>query len=156
MSSPAIVAVITGRPDSLEAVRWAAWLSQHSGLPLTVVHAYHGTPAGPARARLRGEHDSEERARAREWLRAALDESPSLPFDLRLVVMEGDIEDAVDPCLNEDGVLVTGSHGPAGLVSWGSRVRRCPVVVVPSARAAAGPCHDSPVRRMELVSGVPA
>lgn len=31
MTPPSIVAVITGRPDSLEAVRWAAWLSQHSG-----------------------------------------------------------------------------------------------------------------------------
>ena len=108
MTSPSIVAVITGRPDSLEAVRWAAWLSQHSGLPLTVVHAYHDSPAGPAGARQREEHDCEERARARAWLRVALDESPSLPCDPRLVVMEGNIEDAVDPYLSEDSVLVTG------------------------------------------------
>lgn len=33
MSSPAIVAVTCGRLDSLEALRWAGWLSQHSGLP---------------------------------------------------------------------------------------------------------------------------
>ena len=108
MTSPSIVAVITGRPDSLEAVRWAAWLSQHRGLPLMVVHAYRDSPAGPARASLRGEHDCEEHARAREWLRVALDESPSLPCHPRLVVMEGNIEDAVDLCLSEDSVLGTG------------------------------------------------
>jgi hypothetical protein len=57
MPSPSIVAVISGRPDSLEAVRLASWLSRHRGLPLTVVHAHHDTSAGPARAWLRGRHD---------------------------------------------------------------------------------------------------
>ena len=62
MSSPATVAVIRGRPDSLDGVRRTAWLSQHSWRPLTVVRSYHDTPAGPARARIRGRHDPEEPA----------------------------------------------------------------------------------------------
>ena len=91
MSSPSIVAVISGRRDSHDAVRWAAWLSQHSGLPLTVVHADHDTATGPARTRMRMREQDElrERARAEEWLRNALDESPALPSDLRLVFAEG-------------------------------------------------------------------
>jgi nucleotide-binding universal stress UspA family protein len=89
MSSPSIVAVISGRRDSHDAVRWAAWLSQHGGLPLTVVHAYHDTATGPARMRMRMQHELRERARAEEWLQNALDESPALPYDLRLVFAEG-------------------------------------------------------------------
>ena len=89
MSSPSIVAVVSGRGDSHDAVRRAAWLSQHGGLPLTGAHAYHDTATGPARKRMREQHELRERTRAEEWLRNALDESPALPHDLRLVVAEG-------------------------------------------------------------------
>jgi len=62
VSSPATVAAIRGRPVSLEGVRRTAWLSQHTGLPLTVVRAHLDTPAGPARARMQSRHDPEEPA----------------------------------------------------------------------------------------------
>lgn len=95
MSSPSIVAVISGRSDSHDAVRWAAWLSR--------------------------------------------------------------LEDAVDAYLAEGGVLVTDSHVPAELLSWGCRVEGCPVVVVPGAATPAVQGLDERARRVAPVAvGVPA
>ena len=152
-----IVAVLTGRPDSLEAVRWAAWLSQQAGLRLDVVHAYTREPGAGADAGSRARRESRERARARTWLAAALDECPALPHDLRLVVAEGELEQVVGANLREGDVLVSGSHGPAGLVSWGCRIRGCPVVLVPASGIAAGPGRDAPsTQPRRAATGVPA
>jgi len=136
MSSASILTVLSARPDSLEAVRWAAWLSQHTGLPLDVVHAYPRDAAVTSDLTSRVGRESRERARAERWLAAALDECPALPHDLHLVVEEGALEEVVGAHLHEGGVLVSGSHGPAGLVSWGCRIRHCPVVLVPPSRGA--------------------
>jgi hypothetical protein len=47
---------------------------------------------------------------------------------------------------------VSGSHGPAGLVSWGCRIRGCPVVLVPASGIA-----DAPSTHPRLAAtGVPA
>jgi hypothetical protein len=128
MSSASIVAVLTGRPDSLEAVRWAAWLSQQTGLPLDVVHAVAGGPGVRQDEALAGE-------RARQWLETALGSCAWSPCQLRLTVTAGPLIDLVDAQLGEAGILVSGSHGPAELVSWACRKRRSPVVLVPDASA---------------------
>lgn len=133
MSPTSIVTVLDGHPDSLDAVRWAAWLSQETRLPLCVVHAFaHQLAAAGAEAR--AARDRRERARARGWLRAALDPCPSLPHELRLVVAEGDLVKVVGQHIDEGSVLVCGSHGPADLLAWGCRIRGCPVVLVPATR----------------------
>ena len=157
MPAASIVTVLSARPDSLEAVRWAAWLSQHARLPLDVVHAYPRDAAVASDLASRAGRESRESARAREWLAAALDECPAMPYDLRLVVEEGDLEEVVEAHLHEGGVLVSGSHGPAGLVSWGCRIRHCPVVLVPPARGADEQSVDGPdPQTWPAMTGVPA
>lgn len=151
-----IVAVLSGRPDSLEAVRWAAWLSRQSGLRLDVVHAYPREPGAGADPGWRARRESGERARARKWLATALDECAAEPHDLRLVVAEGEVEEVVDANLHEGDVLVSGSHGPAGLVSWGCRIRGCPVVLVPPDGIAGRPDRATPGTEVRLPSGAPA
>lgn len=138
MPAASIVTVLTGRPDSLEAVRWASWLSQQSGQPLVVVHAFSGEP---------GDHREEElaRTRATRWLQAALDPCPSLPNDLRLVVAEGPLVEVVGAELHEGGILVSGSQGSAELLSWACRVQRCPVVLVPDSSTMHERHRDGPV-----------
>lgn len=140
MERAPIIAVLDGSADSLEAVRWAAWQSQETDVPLEVVHAYAGVTARANDAQLKAVHESFERSRATQWLQEALDDSPALPSRLRLVVAVGSLEEVVGQRLQADGLLVVGAHAPAGLVSWCSRVRRSPVVLVPvPARAAARP-----------------
>jgi hypothetical protein len=157
MSSASIVTVLSARPDSLEAVRWAAWLSQHTGLPLDVVHAYPRDTAFASDLPSRVGRESRERALARSWLAAALDECPALPVNLNLVVEEGGLEEVVEAHLHKGGVLVSGSHGPAGLVSWGCRIRHCPVVLVPPPDGADERSLDGPDPHAWLaVTGVPA
>ena len=157
MSSPSIVAVLSGRPDSLAAVRWAAWLSQQARLPVAVVHAYPRQPGAGTDAGSRARRGSREQGRARAWLAAALDECPALPHDLRLVVAEGALEEVVDAHLHEGDMLVSGSRGPAGLVSWGCRIRHCPVVLVPADGTAEEVGHDGPGTHAGLATtGAPA
>jgi hypothetical protein len=128
MSAAPIVTILTGRPDSLEAVRWASWLSQQAELPIVVVHAFSDEPGAQRDEAL-------ARKRATHWLHEALDPCPSLPYDVRLVVAEGPLVEVVGAELRDGGILVSGSQAPAELLSWACRVRRCPVVLVPDCSA---------------------
>ncbi len=63
MSPTSIVTVLDGHPDSLDATRWAAWLSQETRLPLCVVHAFTHQSPPPARRHARRETAGNERRR---------------------------------------------------------------------------------------------
>jgi len=83
-----IVVVVDGSEASLSAVRWAAWQSQITRDRLVVLHAFEVEP-GTTDVVVRVATESVERTQATGWLRRALDESPAIPFSMRLEVIEG-------------------------------------------------------------------
>jgi nucleotide-binding universal stress UspA family protein len=141
-----VIVGLDGSPASLEAVRWAAWLSQETKRPLIVVHAF-GSDASPA-LRTREFHvatEARHRAQATRWLRDALDNSPFIPFGMRLLVSEGAWEQVLDRQAQlADGVLVLGVTSPgADAFSALAQRRAFPVVLVPDVTTA--PAHGSDV-----------
>ena len=132
MERAPIIVGLDGSPASMEAVRWAAWQSQETSTPLHVLHAYP-SEAGPAdqEKEFRSVHESWQRSRASRWLRNALDESPALPYRLRLVVAEGTLEQVLQDRLCPDGLLVLGAPAAEAIPTWCLGRAWCPVVLVP-------------------------
>ena len=132
MERAPIIVVVDGSPGSMEALRWAAWQSQETEMPLEVLHCYPELEAGQHADRIPSVHESRERTRATHSLQAALEESASLPYGLRLVVAVGTPVAVLAQHLRPGSLLVLGAHSEAGLLSWSSRKAQCPVVVVPA------------------------
>lgn len=132
MERAPIIVGLDGSPASMEAVRWAAWQSQETSTPLHVLHAYPSeTAPADQEQEFRSVHESWQRSRASRWLRDALDESPSLPYRLRLVVVEGTWEKVLEERLAPDGLLVLGAPAAEAIPTWCLGRAGCPVVLVP-------------------------
>ncbi len=132
MEREPIIVGLDGSPASMEAVRWAAWQSQETSTPLHVLHAYPSeTAPADQEKEFRSVHESWQRSRASRWLRDALDESPALPYRLRLVVVEGTLEQVLEDMLCPDGLLVLGAPAAERIPTWCLGRSGCPVVLVP-------------------------
>ncbi len=89
-----IVVGLDGSPAAAEALRWAAWVSQMTSAPLSVLHVYTSDESVPPASRsdrtdARHAQEALARTHATRWLRDALADSSALPYGLRLVVVGG-------------------------------------------------------------------
>jgi hypothetical protein len=131
MESRSIIVGLNGSAAARAALRWGAWFSEETLAPLTVVHAYVTGAVPRLRAAELGiATEASHRAEATDWLRGALADFPSIPFSMRLVLMEGSPEDVLVRQAEGAFVLVLGLSANA---AWALRHDLAtPVVMVPA------------------------
>jgi hypothetical protein len=131
---------LNGTPVSFDAVRWAAWASQQTRVPLRVVHVFT-TELGPEKdsAELRAASESWHRSQATGWLRAALGDSGALAHGNRLELREGSWPEVLLSAHRPDTSFVVIGMTPDAVrqVSAHATRLRCPVVLVPATTPAA-------------------
>ena len=89
---------LNGTPVSFDAVRWAAWASQETRVPLRVVHVFTTEPwPGKDRAEFRTASESWHRSRATGWLRAALGDSDATRLRCPVVLVPATTTAADEP-----------------------------------------------------------
>ncbi len=124
MSTAPIVVGISESAAAAAALRWAAWESQRTSVPLVVAHA--------SRA-----EEPVARARATHWVRDALFDCDAVPWRTHLLVVEEEPGAALVRLSQDAALLVLGHGVEAGLASGSALAERCerdatcPVVLVP-------------------------
>ncbi len=115
-----IVVGVDGGPAAATTVRWAAEQSRLTGLPLCVVHAWQmstfeaaAVAAGSGNTELFQAAGANARARATQWVRAALDFSRRLPW--RLEIVEASPGPALVAASRRAHLLVIGTREHTGL-----------------------------------------
>lgn len=131
---------LNGTPVSFDAVRWAAWASQETRVPLRVVHVFTTGPwPEKDRAEFRTASESWHRSQATGWLRAALRDSDALAAGNRLELREGSWPEVLLGATRPDTAFVVIGMTPDAVrqVSAHATRLRCPVVLVPATTTAA-------------------
>ena len=104
-----IVVGLDGSPAAAEALRWAAWQSQVASAPVVAVHAYHLPELTRLPSEMRQTVEADARARATRWFRDALAVSGSVPWHVRLDVVEGAPSEVLTRYAADAAMLVLGS-----------------------------------------------
>jgi nucleotide-binding universal stress UspA family protein len=140
MSATSIVVGLDGSPASATALQWAVRRAEGSDLGLRVVHVYENRGGQHLRSlALRKVRESHARARATEWMNAALGPGPHTAR-VRLEVAEGSAIRVLSSVSKQADLLVLGAPRSGGVhrLLSGSIARRCsgrascPVVLVPA------------------------
>jgi nucleotide-binding universal stress UspA family protein len=135
MQHAPIVVGIEDTDAAAEALRWAAWESQRTQVPLVVVHAYESEPTEGGPCGLAATRESVARSWATHWVRDALSECAALPWRTHLVVAPESPGAALVRLSEEAALLVLGNRAgrgsPSPLAALCERSATCPVVLVP-------------------------
>jgi nucleotide-binding universal stress UspA family protein len=104
-----IVVGLDGSPGAAEALRWASWQSQVASAPVVAVYAYRVPEPTHLPTEMRQTVEADARARATRWFRDALAVSGSVPWHVRLDVVEGAPSDVLARYAADAAMLVLGS-----------------------------------------------